>query len=400
MTLRKFIFWLHLIAGVFAGIVIFVMSVTGVLLAYQKQMTEWADRDFWPAAATASGPQLPVSAVVAKAAEKQAGSAPTAVTFYSNPAAPAMVAAGQNQNVFVNLQSGEAIAGGSTRMRSFFRTVTEWHRYMGAGGESRPLGKAITGACNLAFLFIVASGIYLWFPRTWTRQSLRNITWFRGSLRGKARDFNWHNVFGFWTAVPLFLVVLSGVVISYPWASNLVYTISGSPAPVRNGGGGGGGRGGNANAQAAPAAPGDYTQLDALLARVQQEEPGWRTINLRLPSATDRQVTFSIDKSFGGRPQMRSTIVFDVKSGEIARRTNFQTQTTGERARSWMRFVHTGEFYGMTGQTIAGIASAAGAVLVFTGISLAIRRLLAWLGRRGRTREAIPTGRSAEAPLL
>jgi hypothetical protein len=46
--------------------------------------------------------------------------------------------------------------------------------------------------------------------------------------------------------------------------------------------------------------------------------------------------------------------------------------------------VHTGEFYGATGQTVAGLASAAGAMLVFTGLSLAFRRLYAWLGRRWR----------------
>ena len=39
----------------------------------------------------------------------------------------------------------------------------------------------------------------------------------------------------------------------------------------------------------------------------------------------------------------------------------------------------TGEFYGLTGQTIAGIASAGGAFLVYTGLALAIRRLLAWV---------------------
>ena len=29
--------------------------------------------------------------------------------------------------------------------------------------SSRPTGKMITGACNLAFLFLVISGFYLWF---------------------------------------------------------------------------------------------------------------------------------------------------------------------------------------------------------------------------------------------
>jgi uncharacterized iron-regulated membrane protein len=86
---------------------------------------------------------------------------------------------------------------------------------------------------------------------------------------------------------------------------------------------------------------------------------------------------------------MRSTIIFDKDTSEVARTQTWSSQTTGERARSWMRFVHTGEFYGFFGQTIAGIASAAGAVLVFTGLSLATRRCWAWIGRWRRSSDEI-----------
>lgn len=37
--IRKAFFWSHLTAG----LVILVMSVTGVLLAYERQITDWAD---------------------------------------------------------------------------------------------------------------------------------------------------------------------------------------------------------------------------------------------------------------------------------------------------------------------------------------------------------------------
>ncbi len=67
-------------------------------------------------------------------------------------------------------------------MRDFFRTVVEWHRYVAMAGDSRPTGRAITGASNLMFLFIVVSGLFLWWPRTWTSAALRNILWFRGGL--------------------------------------------------------------------------------------------------------------------------------------------------------------------------------------------------------------------------
>jgi uncharacterized iron-regulated membrane protein len=109
--------------------------------------------------------------------------------------------------------NGELMGTSSPRLRAFFRSVTDWHRYVALAGDSRPLGKSITGASNLIFLFIVVSGAFIWWRAA--------VGWFKKGLRSKALYFNWHNVFGVWTMVPLFLVVLSATVISYLWASNL-----------------------------------------------------------------------------------------------------------------------------------------------------------------------------------
>ena len=55
------IFWCHLIAGVVAGLVVLVMSVTGVLLTYERQIVAWADtRDYRVGAAVAGAPRLPL----------------------------------------------------------------------------------------------------------------------------------------------------------------------------------------------------------------------------------------------------------------------------------------------------------------------------------------------------
>ena len=47
-TFRSILFWMHLAAGAFAGVVVLIMSVTGVALTYEKQMIEWADRGAAP----------------------------------------------------------------------------------------------------------------------------------------------------------------------------------------------------------------------------------------------------------------------------------------------------------------------------------------------------------------
>jgi uncharacterized iron-regulated membrane protein len=124
--------------------------------------------------------------------------------------------------------------------------------------------------------------------------------------------------------------------------------------------------------------------IDAMVSRAMQHVPGWRTMNLRLPSPADSTATFTIDRGWGGQPQLRTTLVLDTTADSV-RSLTFADQNRGQRARTWLRFVHTGEYYGLPGQTIAGIASAAGVMLVITGFALSIRRFLAWIARRNRT---------------
>ena len=55
---------------------------------------------------------------------------------------------------------------------------------------------------------------------------------FFNGARGKARDFNWHNVIGSWCAIPLFIVVLSALPISFGWFNSFVYRVVGETPPA------------------------------------------------------------------------------------------------------------------------------------------------------------------------
>ncbi|MEI9892585.1 MAG: PepSY domain-containing protein [Chthoniobacter sp.] len=48
--MRKAIFWLHLAVGIVAGSVILSMAVSGVMIAWQRQITDLAERGFRGAA--------------------------------------------------------------------------------------------------------------------------------------------------------------------------------------------------------------------------------------------------------------------------------------------------------------------------------------------------------------
>jgi uncharacterized iron-regulated membrane protein len=388
--LRKIIFWCHLPVGVVAGLVILNMCVTGVLLTYEKQITSWADtRGYRSAPPTPETRHLPVETLIAKAAEAR-GANPTAVTLKADTQAPAEIAFGREAaSLFVNPYSGQVLGEGSQKVRSFFRGVTEWHRWLGAKGENRNVARAITGACNLGFLFLVMSGFYLWWPRSWNWKSLRSVTWFRRGLPARARDFNWHNTIGFWSAGPLFIVVISAVVISYTWAGNLVYRIVGEtpPAPRAN-------QQQSASNARPDASTNAATNINSAWSVAEQQVSDWQSITLQLPSSTAAQLTFNIDRGAGGQPQKRAQLVLDRATGQVARWEPFSSYTRGRQLRSILRFAHTGEVAGIVGQTIAGLVSTGGAVLVITGLALAFRRCYAWISRRARrTRVVMETAK-------
>ena len=430
---RKVLFWLHLSAGVFAGIVVLIMSVTGVALTYEKQMLAWADLRDYRSAPPAPGAQpLPIDALLEKVSAAR-GELPSAVVVRPGPADPVGFSYGREATVYANPYTGEILGEGSSDMRAFFRVMTDWHRWLGASAENRNVGKAITGACNLAFLFIVVSGLYLWWPRNWKWPNVKSIVLFRGGLSGKARDFNWHNVIGFWSAIPLFFVVMSATIISYPWASNLVYRVAGEEPPARRGPGPAGppskaGPRGGRGAETQPALrePGRKREktgrrdeprlglraevlpntradrageqhpeevslkgLDALLARAGTQVDGWRTITLRVPQSNDEPVSFAIDQGSGGQPHLRSTLTLDRNTAAVEWET-FSDGTPGRRLRSWLRFIHTGEAGGIPGQTIAGLVSGGAVFLVYTGLALSLRRFAAWVRRkRSRARDEV-----------
>jgi uncharacterized iron-regulated membrane protein len=388
MKLRSILFWTHLVCGVTAGIVILIMSVTGTLLMYEKQMIAWADSRYLTGVVDA--PRLPVETLTERIAAA-AGGAPTSLTIPAAAAAPVLAAVRQ-RTVVVHPSTGAILGDSAPRLRRFFRVVTDWHRWLGMSGEQRAVARGITGWSNLIFLCLVVSGAYLWLPRVWSWRHVRAVAVFNGRLSGKARDFNWHNVIGIWSLVPLFFVVASAMPISFPWANTLLYKAVGEAPPAPQG------RGAAPPATAANAGvatPGNASSggarpvgtrdngtpaafsaagLGAAWSRAERQVEGWRAITMRFSASVDGPVTFTIDRGSAGQPQYRGTLTVDRATGDTLRWEPFESQTLGRRTRSFSRFLHTGEVFGLTGQTIAGIASAGGAVLVWTGLALAWRR--------------------------
>ena len=387
--LRKTVFWIHLVCGVAAGVVVLMMSVTGVLLTYERQTLAVVDRSHY-ADPPADAQRRPLVALLDAAKLYRPDLTPTALTVRSDPRAPVTIAAGRDAALHANPYTGDVVEQGGARARAFLAAVTGWHRWFNASGEQRAAARRITGASNLAFLFLVLSGIYLWLPRAfkWAAFKTRLLLNPRATS-AKARDFNWHHVFGIWSAVPLAVVVATAVVFSYPWANDLVYRSVGEQPPQRGSRGGpdpvatsisrGEDWGGTASAA--------VMSYDELFERAAAQAGNWRSLTLTLPAGGNAaELRFNIDEGNGGQPQRRHSLALDAKTGEVVTWAPFSSQSTGQKARSWIRFLHTGEALGVAGQTVAGLVSLTSTLMVWTGLALAYRRLLAPLWSRLKPR--------------
>jgi len=415
-VVRKTIFWIHLVAGIISGLVIGVMSFTGVALAFEKEIVNWVDRAGARVTPPTESPRrLELDELVRRAETTRPGDRISNLTLHSDPAA-ALTASLGAAPVYINPYTGMVTPQGAERTRVLMRTLTSWHRYLALGGEQRALGKAITGAGNAAFLVLAVTGLYIWMPRTWSWRLLRPVLWFR-SARGKARDWNWHNVIGLWSAPVLIVLTATALPISYTGVSRFINELGATA------------EGNPTTSQAAPfpspalTSESENRSLEELLSVAQASHPDWSQISVRLnesgrggpggrgrggpppgrgrgdepaaggiprggtfgerpgspPGSIETNATLSISiREANSWPRTASTnLSLDRTTGEVLSREGYADLSTGRQIRSWTRFLHTGEALGNLGQLVAGLACLGGCVLVYTGFALSWRRFLA-----------------------
>ena len=413
MKPRTLLFWAHLAIGAATLSFIFIMSATGVLLTYQRQILEWYDtHDYRAAPPSRDTPRLRPDQIVAAVRAERPDAAISSITFHVDPNAPAEAGIGR-RTLYVNPYSGHVLGESTDGPRPLFRLLSSWHTGLGSGREG--VGHTIAAASNLAVVFMVATGLVLWLPRQRSWGALRSSLWFRRGLSGRARNFNWHQVLGFWCSLPLLVIVVGALPMSYAWASDLVFRAVGespeprrgtvqAPAPGDDRGqlptaGGRGprgspaGRGGGPDRGRGRSGPAvDMDRVTALWARAEQQGAGWQTITARLPAAADAPLEFTIEQGTSQQPQKRSVLSFDMRSDEAVSLVTFSNRSLGARIRTYLRFAHTGEVLGFPSQTLVAIASTSACVIAWTGLALTWRRLFggrapsASLSRASRSR--------------
>jgi uncharacterized iron-regulated membrane protein len=370
-NIRKLFFWCHLAVGVAFGALIFVKAITGICLVFEGPLEKWAERAqrvVEPPAPNA--PHLTFADIVGRAQAANAAREPNGITIKSDPTASVAVNFGRDGgNLYVDPYTGEVL-GGDSEVHKAMEWIEGVHRWFGF----RNAGKPVSGAATIGFFLLALSGLYLWRPATWTRLKVKSITVFNPALSGKARDWNRHNVIGFWLAPFLLVITSTGLIMSYAWANNLLYRATGNePPPIQRDGAMRSIHKGDDRIAQLEERP--MLSVDELLKKVKQKVPSWVSISVRFPQKPGGPVTTQIVES---EPSIglavRSQATLDAQTGDLEKWEPFSAVNAGRKARIWARYLHTGEAGGAVGQFLALLSAAGASLLVWTGFSMTWRR--------------------------
>lgn len=427
---RKTLFWIHLIAGLVAGVFIAAMCVTGALMSFEKQLLAWAESDVRRVEVPANAGRLPLTELQAEARAAREDKRPASVTVSADPAAAVAFTFGRDDVVYVDPYTAKVSEPSATTLRSVLKFALGLHRWLALEGEARDVAKLIIGIANLFFLALILTGIVLWWPRSLTWRGFKAVMVVNLRATGKARDWNWHNSLGFWALPILAVISFSAIPISFRWGGTLVSVLAGETPSAQQA---------SAPATQGPAVPAPATgakRLDVatLFDVAAAASPGWQSITLRLESPQRRgqggaqsgqrregaasgnggtdearreaaaakpqdaaagkaqgnaQTAGNTERPKPAQPQaIAAAVAFPDAWPRTATTTHwlnpydkqilstepFSAQPASRRLRTWLRYLHTGEALGWPGQLAALIGALTGLVLVYTGFALSWRR--------------------------
>lgn len=286
---------------------------------------------------------------------------------------------GRGPVVFVNPYTA-AVTGELNYRETFFFTMMALHRGMVGG----PIGKLVVGVCTVMFLFIIITGIVLWWPAT--RKAVKQRLQVKWSGGWKRLNHDLHIVLGFYSALFLFVFAFTGLAWSFEWFNKGIYAVTNSPMqrpepPVSVVPG--------ATAVAAaptPAAPEAATAPevqaptpgltpDAALARARTLVPASVYYSLQLPKDPTGSIRVATLRPNASYENATDETYLDQYSGQVLSQQTYEQRSLGQRVRGMFKPVHTGAIWGWPSKVISLIVCVLGFTFPITGTILWLNRL-------------------------
>ncbi|MFT3813691.1 MAG: sulfite reductase flavoprotein subunit alpha [Acidovorax sp.] len=365
--LRNALFQIHWFIGIVAGTVLMLIGLTGAILTFEEELLDLLN----PGVRTLAPQQAQRPALappqLLQALPQVPGQTLSMLTLRSDPRSTVrilrMEGATRLPTEYADPATGATL--GVATGQEFFATVQRLHRFL---LMPRDPGKTVTGTMTVGLVLLLASGIYL----RWPRRAASARAWLTFNPRLKGRPFLWslHAVVATWMLPAWIILSATGIYWAFDPVRKTVDGWAGVQRPPRPQG------------QAAPKAqtPQPLPDIGKAWQAFSAQVPDWKQVRLRLPAreGDPLEVTWLAPDAEHSQQTSQMQIALD---GEVRRDRRYADRTTAQRALAAVYPLHIGEFFGLPGRIIMMLAALALPLLGVTGWWL-------YLQRRHRKRSA------------
>ena len=346
--MRKFLLKLHLYMALLSCVFVIILGLTGSIMAFEPEI----DHLIHPKLFNVTPGTHPLSLVEISAAINKAlpGEAITAFTL-STSADVAYQASITGRSVFVNPYTGE-ILGIRAIGSDFLTFVHQLHLRLAWQRPSDP-GKQIMSWAGVLVLFMLISGIHLWWP-------LKRVT-IQPGAKGWRWWFDFHNVTGIVSLAFVLMLTITGICIGF---DNVIvpmfYKATGSQPSGQ---------------PKTPPPPSDAKAItpDQAMNIARETLPGATPFSINVPGAKGSyqvRSRYPEDRTPGGR----SRVIIDQYTGAVLFSEGSRTAPAGTRMVIANRAIHTGDIFGLPSKTVMAIASFALVLQVISGLMIWLKR--------------------------
>ena len=398
--MKKIFRKIHLWLSVPFGLIITLVCFSGAMLVFENEANEWFRRDLYYVE-TVKGSPLPMDKLLEKVATTLPDSvAVTGVSISSDPGRAYQVSLSKPRraSLYVDQYTGEV--KGKSERSGFFMFMFRMHRWlldsMNPGNEGIFWGKMIVGVSTLLLVFVLISGIVIWWPRT--RKALKNSLKITATKGWRRFWYDLHVAGGMYALIFLLAMALTGLTWSFPWYRTAFYKVFGVEVQQRAAQGheqksdaqkrntklaahrekkreGNEGRKGersrrpenNHSDMYSVTSPFVYWQ--EIYDKLRRQNPEYKQISISSGTA-------SVSFNRFGNQRASDRYSFNTDNGEFTETSLYQHQDKSGKIRGWIYSVHVGNWGGMFTRILTSIAALLGSALPLTGYYLWIKRLI------------------------
>lgn len=345
--MRKIFRNIHLWLSVPFGILITLICFSGAALVFEKEVMELCHRELYFVKKVEAAP-LPMEQLMTKVAATLPDSVSvTGVNISSDPerAYQVTLSKPRRASMYVDQYTGEIT--GKYERAPFFNFMFRMHRWLldsmkQDGGIF--WGKMIVGTSTLMFVFVLISGVVVWWPRT--RKALKNSLKIVANKGWRRFWYDLHVAGGMYALVFLLAMALTGLTWSFQWYRTGFYKTFGVEVQPSMGHGNaaanatakGGKRDGKPEGREGRGAHrySPYTNWQQVYEQLAEANPDYKQI-----SVSDGSASVAVPRF--GNQRGTDRYKFNPRNGEITETTLYKDLDNSGKIRGWIYSVHVGK---------------------------------------------------------